>query len=40
MTTHDNGEPMDDWRPECRCRVCHVCLPAMSIPANVFLGEN
>lgn len=36
----DNAPPPPDWLPECRCRVCHVCLPAMAIPANVELGEN
>ena len=40
MTTYDNAEPLPDWVPECRCGVCHTCLPAMRIPDSIILGEN
>lgn len=36
----DNAPPPDDWAPDCRCGVCHVCLPAMRIPDNITLSEN
>jgi hypothetical protein len=40
MSTRDNAPPPSEWAPDCRCGVCHVCLPALSIPSNVILGTE
>lgn len=29
-----------EWAPDCRCGVCHTCLPAIKTPPNITLGEN